>query len=508
MSALRKAGIMCAFGAGGALVSMDSVIVSVALPFISKDLSTTTSQYSWVASSYLLAAASLMPLWGPMSDAVGRKPVLTAGLLVFLVGSLISALARDSNTLIGGRAVQGMGEGAFTVMTNICMADLFRLHERSLYIAIYAGASCVGAALAPILGGVLTQYAGWRWCFWINLPVTAACIALIVGLLPFPMLKLSALTELKRVDWLGMLLVSCGTVLLLFGLQFGGIVFAWRSAVVIGLVTAGAGTLILFVFQQTKSLYPIAPLRLFRHRSGSACLLVCFSHGFVYIACLYYLPIYFQLVLQAGAVDAGLWLLITAIPTTVFTIAAALVIQSTGRYRDTIRAATAFLTLGTALSITFPAYRSWVRIVISQLLLAVGIGPLFQAPLIGLQAAVRPSEVSSAYATFIFLRTISSAISIVIGQVALQNELQKQTTALLDAGVSPDIVASLPHTLDVFWASVGLPNSNRDALRGALTFALSRVWILYTIFAVFGFLGSYFIVDHKLKDGLPHQEDG
>lgn len=170
---LRIPMVMTSIYLGGALVSMDSVIMSVALPSISSDLAMTSTEYSWAGSSYLLAGAISMPVWEPTSDAFGRKLVLTFGLMLFFLGSSLAATARSSAMLIIGRAVQGVGEGAFTVMANVCMADMFPLRERGLYIAQYAGASCIGAALAPLVGGALTQYVGWQWIFWINLPIVS-----------------------------------------------------------------------------------------------------------------------------------------------------------------------------------------------------------------------------------------------------------------------------------------------------------------------------------------------
>lgn len=190
--------------------------------------------------------------------------------------------------------------------------------------------------------------------FWINLPITAvAIVPLVAFLLPSAGKGLPGKSSLRRVDWIGIVLVSAGTVLTLLGLQFGGVDFPWKSGTVISLIAVGSVTLLLFIAQQTMSANAFVPVRLVRDASGCGSLVVCVSHGFTYIGVLYYLPVYLQLVLEVDALDSGLWLLITAIATTVITIAAALIIQCTGNHRDIIRIAAACLTLGIGLFISF-----------------------------------------------------------------------------------------------------------------------------------------------------------
>lgn len=334
---------------------------------------------------------------------------------------------------------------------------------------------------------------------------TALTVALVLLFLPFPLLKLSDWRELKRIDAMGIALVTSGTTILLLGLQFGGVFHPWNSAIVISLLAVGSVTLVLFVVQQKhrpmKITRSVMPVRIFSNRTAAACLSVSALHGFAYIVALYYIPIYFELVLDIGIFEVGLWLLLTAVPTTVVTVAAALLIRRTGRYANTTRASAAFLALGLGLCITFPSYKSLPRIVAFQLILAVGIGPLFQAPLIGLQAAVTKEDVSSAYATAIFLRTISSAIGLVIGQVILSNELRAQTDILLAADVSLELIEAMQRDL------AAIPRLNgpgqvqqRHAVDGAVSFALSRVWVACTVVAGAGFVASCLIKDLPLAE--------
>ncbi|GIZ38599.1 hypothetical protein CKM354_000201100 [Cercospora kikuchii] len=496
--------IMLAICAGGALVSMDSVIIGVALPFVSDSFAITATEYAWVGSSYLLGCACLMPVWEPVSEVLGRKSVILAGLGLFLAGSLISACARNSMTLIMGRAIQGIGEGAFTVVTNVSMADLFNIRERGLYIAMYSGASCMGAAFGPLLGGVLTQYANWRWCFWINLPVCAvALVLLMVGYQGAG--NGSDWSKLRTVDWLGMLLITGGTLLLLLGLQSGGST-TWQSAKTLTLLLGGIAALAMFAVEQTRVRHSIVPLALFRARSSAACLGVCASHGITYIGCIFYLPVYLSLVLGLDAFAVGCWTLVIAVPTTVAGVCAALVIRRTQRVRTVIIVAAAALTLGTGLFIGLPVKIVVWRLVVSQLGVAVGISPLFQAPLMGLQTSISRADIPRAYGFYVFLRTLSSAISLAFGQVVLQSALEARTRALVAQGVPAETAHSLSHDVTTILSFSGSAEQ-AHALRTSMARSLDRVWMMYTAFAILGVVGSVCISNDPLVEDEDPQCD-
>lgn len=501
---------MSSFCLGGALVSMDSVIVSVALPTIANALKMNSAEYSWIGSAYLLAGAATMPIWEPVSDSIGRKVVLAAGLTLFLLGSILAAIADGPSLLIAGRTVQGLGEGAFTVMTNVCFADLFPLRQRGLYIAMYAGASCLGASVAPLIGGALTKGPGWQWCFWIALPFTALALLLALVFLPFPLFKSLKPQELRKIDVWGILLVTSCTLLLLLGLQFGGVFQPWDSATVVTLLSVGGVILLVFISQLfwRHPARPLMPTHLFQNRTAVACLLISFFHGFTYLTVVYYVPLYMQLVLEIGTLRIGGILLTSAVPTTIFTIVAALLIQKTGRYARVIQTANVFMALALGLSITLPAYTSWSRLICFQLILAVGIGPLFQAPLIGLQAAVSKDNAASAYAVAIFLRTIASAIGVVIGQVVISNELKRKSGSLLAAGISEDVIRGLQRDVSalVQFGELGT-ETQRLALKAAVTFSLSRVWIVCTAVAGAGVVASLLVKDLLLSDEDTHIAD-
>jgi MFS family permease len=489
--------VMAVICAGGLVTALDAVIVGTALPSIASDLSATTTELAWVGASYLLSSAVLQPVWPTLSELTSRKLALTFGFILFAAGSLIAALAHDAAVLIAGRTVQGLGAGNIILICNIIISDLFPLRERGLYIGIYAAASCLGAALGPVVGGLLTSYTGWRWIFFMNLPFAGVALAAIAILLDLPRLSHNTtLANLSEIDWLGSALILTATTLFLVGIQLGGVALSWDSPTVIGLIVCGSTAAILFVAQQRFHPQPIIPPRIFATRSSAACLAVGFLHGFTYIACLFYLPLYFQLVLGASPVQSGLWLLIAAVPMSVITVAAALVIVRTGWYRPVTWISASSLTLGIGLAIAFPSHRNWPLIVFVLLLVAAGIGPLFQAPLLALQAQVLPEDTSRANGAFAFTRTMSSGIGLVIGQVVLQNELRIRLASPDTVGIPAELLGRVAKQVTVLSDLDTLPLEMQEVLRTILTGSLSRVWTVFTATAGLCLLVS-FLIRHK-----------
>jgi hypothetical protein len=306
-------------------------------------------------------------------------------------------------------------------------------------------------------------------------------LVLITVLLELPPLQfLASVRDLKHIDWAVSALIAIATTLFLVGLQLGGVALPWASATVIGLLVGGIVAALLFLAQEHTHQQPIVPPRIFSTRSPAACLAVAFLHGMTYIACLYYLPLYFQLVLRASPVQSGVWLLITAVPMSFIIVAAALTIRKTGHYRPVIWFSAGALTLGLGLSIAFPSHRDWALIACVELLLALGIGPLFQAPLLALQSSSAPEDVSRANGAFAFMRTMSPGVGLVVGQVVLQNQLRTHLKGAAAAGVPQALLNRVLKEVTALADISFLPVGQQEVLREALRDSLSRVWIMFT----------------------------
>jgi EmrB/QacA subfamily drug resistance transporter len=384
--------IMLSLGISVLLVALDITIVTTALPTIAERFHS-ASGYTWVGSAYLIANAAATPIWGKVSDIFGRKPILLVTNAIFFVGSLLAAVSVNMNMLIASRVIQGIGGGGLIVLVNITISDLFAMRERGAYFGIIGGVWALASSLGPVVGGAFTQNVSWRWCFYINLPMDGIAFLIVLFVLDVHTPKTPLRQGLKAVDWLGALTIVGGTIMLLLGLEFGGVTFPWKSATVICLIVFGVVTIgLFFLIEYRLAPNPIMPLDVFSKRSNLAALGVCFFHAFVFISGSYFLPLYFQAVLGATPILSGVYLLPTALSLSFLSAFTGGFIRKTGQYLPPIYFGYIFMTAGFGTFIDLGPHSSWAKIIIYQIIAGMGVGPNFQSPLIALQSLVPVSR--------------------------------------------------------------------------------------------------------------------
>jgi len=332
-------------------------------------------------------------------------------------------------------------------------------------------------------------------------PITGTVTALLFFFLHLDNPRTPVWDGLKAVDWAGSLLIVGGTLMLLLGLEFGGVTYPWGSATVICLILFGIVVACLFVHNERKfARYPIMPTRLFNNISSIACFGVCFCHGFAFMAGTYYLPLYFQAVLGATPLLSGVYLIPFALSLSLVSGVTGVYIKKTGKYLPPIWFGMTVLTLGMGLFIDLGSNHNWAKIIIIQIVAGIGVGPNFQSPLIALQSKIAPQDIATATATFGFIRNLSTSISVVIGSVVFQNEMNKKSARLI-AGLGPELAGRLSGgsagaNVDIVR---GLPPAQRTIARQAFYESLQVMWILYVCFSAFGLVISLFIGNHVLK---------
>ncbi|KAF2681833.1 multidrug resistance protein fnx1 [Lentithecium fluviatile CBS 122367] len=514
-SKLKIALIMLSLGIAVLLVAIDITIVTTALPTIAEHFNSAAG-YTWVGSAYLIANSAATPIWGKVSDIWGRKPILLVTNAIFFVGSLLAAVSVNMDMLIAARVIQGIGGGGLIVLVNITISDLFAMRDRGAYFGIIGGVWALASSLGPVVGGALTQKVSWRWCFYINLPFDGLAFLIILFVLDVHTPKTPLRQGLKAVDWLGAFTMVGGTIMLLLGLEFGGVTYPWNSATVICLIVFGAITIgLFFVVEQRFAPYPLMPLDIFFKRSNMAALGVCFFHAFVFISGSYFLPLYFQAVLGATPILSGVYLLPTALSLSFLSAFTGIFIKKTGQYLPCIWFGFFMMTLGFGLFIDLGPNSSWAKIIIYQIIAGIGVGPNFQSPLIALQSLVPKRDIATATATFGFVRNLGSAISVVVGSVVFNNELIAKQP-MLQASLGPQTAAAFGG--GSAGANVGLiqslPDNEKAIARLAFSESLSTMWIVYVAFSATGLVVSLLITKNVLtkhheetKTGLHVEEE-
>ncbi|KAI0881473.1 MFS general substrate transporter [Annulohypoxylon maeteangense] len=487
------------------LAALDVTIITTAIPTIVEQFNSPAG-YTWIGAAYLLANSATVPSWGKISDIWGRKPVLLAAVGIFWIGSLICALSVNIGMLIAARAIQGIGGGGIVVLTNICVGDLFSMRKRGMYYAFFGMVWAIASAIGPILGGVFTSKVTWRWCFYVNLPISGVGFFILLFVLKLHNPRTPVRQGLTAIDWLGSLLIIGGTIMFLFGLEFGGVTYPWNSAPTICLIVFGIVTIGIFVaVEKWYAKYPVIPLRLFKFGKNISTFAICMAHGCVFISGSYYLPLYFQAVLGASSLLSGVYLLPYVLALSFMSIGSGLFMRKTGKYLPAIIFGMFFMTLGFGLFIDLGPKANWAKIIIYQIIAGIGVGPNFQSPLIALQTSVEPRDIAAVTSTFGFVRQLSTSISVVIGGVVFQNGMQRQYPTLL-AQLGPELAAQLSG------GSAGgnvalvasLPGEQGEIARGAYWNSLRDMYIMYTAISAVGLLVSPFISQRTLS--REHQE--
>jgi EmrB/QacA subfamily drug resistance transporter len=501
----KVAVIMAALCMAVFLAALDVTIVTTALPTITEHFGS-ASGYTWIGSAFLLANAASIPSWGKVSDIFGRKPMLLVANVIFMIGSLVAALSNSIGMLITARAVQGLGGGGLVILVNITIGDLFSLRTRGAFYGVIGGVWAIASSIGPIIGGAFTQSVSWRWCFWINLPLDGLAFFILLFFLDIETPKTPFIEGLKAIDWVGSLLIVGATLMFLFGLQYGGETYPWDSATVICLILFGALTFALFILYEWKiPKYPVMPLSLFKSRTNIATLSVVFIHGVVFISGSYYLPLYFQAVRGATPILSGVYLLPTALALSFGSIGTGIFVKKTGAYLPPIYFGLFMMTLGYGLFVNFSANSNWGKLAMYQIIAGVGIGPLFQAPIIALQAHIHPRDIGTATATLGFIRQLATSTSVVIGQVVFQNAMSAKTPQL-SASLGPALASRLSGSSAGANTQVinSLPQPQRDVVRVAFADSLQPMWIMYVVFSSLGLLAGFLIKKKTLSS--QHEE--
>ncbi|KAJ6570110.1 major facilitator superfamily domain-containing protein [Mycena vulgaris] len=426
-------------------------ILATAIPKIT-DQFKSLDDVGWYGSSYLLATAATQLLFGKFYAFFPIKWVYITAIVIFEAGSLLCGAAPNSNALIIGRTIAGLGSAGIFTGALIIIAHSVPLTKRPMYTGLMAGMYGISSVAGPLMGGAFTDKVTWRWCFYINLPIGG--VALLVMIFLFKMPK-SAHHERKTGSWLelinqfdpwGTLVFIPAIISLLLALQWGGSKYEWKNGRIIGLFVVFGVLIIAFLaIQSWKQEAATVPPRIFKTRSiwSGAWFSLCLGSGFFILV--FYMPIWFQAVKGVSAVKSGIDNLPMILSLVIGSLFSGGLITAFGYYTPFLIVSTVFMTVGAGLLSTLTPNAPSAHWIGYQIIFGLGVGFGMQTPIIAAQAVLELADVPIGTSIIMFVQTLGGALFVSIGNNVFANKLQSGLIAQVP-GVSPALVLSVGAT--------------------------------------------------------------
>jgi len=434
-------------------------VVSTSLPVIISDLDGGQSSYTWVITATLLATTVSTPIWGKFADLFNRKLLIQLSLVIFVLGSALAGFSQDTGTLIGFRVLQGLGAGGLAALSQIIMADIISPRDRGKYAGLFGAVMAVGTVGGPLIGGVITDAFGWRWNFFIALPVAIVAIVLLQRTLRLP----ERAKRVVKIDYLGAVLIAGGVSLLMIWVTLAGNDFEWAS--VPSLVMVGGAVLLLVaaVVVEATVKEPIIPLTMFKNRTFSIATVASVSVGVSLFGTSLFLSQYMQLARGATPTQSGLLTIPMMGGFLVSSTAFGMLITRTGKWKAIMITGATLVVAGQLLLGTLTSTTNLVLVGVYMFVLGAGLGSLMQNLVLVVQNAIDVKNLGVATSGITFFRSLGGTVGVsVLGSVlgtVVADGIRRGITGLdpagqitaneaLGSGTIPNI-SELPVTLQV-----------------------------------------------------------
>ncbi|RSD28191.1 MDR family MFS transporter [Mesobacillus subterraneus] len=464
--------------------AVEGTIISTAMPAIVGDLGG-FALYSWVFSAYLLMNAVTVLIYGKLSDLFGRKPILTFGIIVFLIGSILCGTAETMEMLILYRFIQGFGAGAVMPIATTIVGDIYTREERAKIQGYLSSVWGISAVSGPALGGLIVEYASWRYVFWINVPLGILAIA---GLWLY--LHENIEKKKQQIDYPGAILLTAAISSLMIVLVEAGTNWAWTSPKTIGLIALSVLAFIFFIFQERRAAEPMMPFNIWRERSIFIANMTSLTTGVMLIGISSFLPAFVQGVMERSPIVAGFTLTAMSIGWPIAAAVAGRLLLRIG-YRTTSLFGGASLIFGSILFVTLTPEAGPLWAAAGSFFVGVGMGLTSTAFIVSIQSTVAWQQRGIATAANMFMRNLGNTVGAALLGGVLNSSIisYMKRNGASDQDFSIDTANVLLNEAD----RMKLPIELKTVLQDALTNALHSVYIVVLVFAVISMLFILFM---------------
>ena len=411
------------------LAALDSTIVSTALPTIVGELGG-LEHLAWVVTAYLLAQTVVTPVYGKLGDLYGRKVVLQSAIGLFLAGSALCGLSQNMTQLIVFRAIQGLGGGGLNVTTQAIVGDIVPPRERGKYQGFFGAVFGLASIAGPLLGGFFTTHLGWRWIFYVNLPLGIVALVVLAATLPAQSLRRS-----HAIDYAGAALLAVVLSALTLVADLGGTTYGWSTPTMLGLIASAVVALVLFVAIERRAAEPVLPPRLFGQRTFVVGTVVGLVVGFALFGSVTYMPVFLQVVKGASPTSSGLQMVPMMLGMLVTSVISGQVISRTGRYKIFPIAGTAVMTVGLFLLSRLSAESTALQASGIMALLGLGMGMVMQVLVIAVQNAADYRDLGVATSGATLFRLIGGSLGTAILGAIFANRLASNLSRIMPGGM-------------------------------------------------------------------------
>src|ERR687886_1060340 len=484
---------------GMLVAAVSQTIVSPAMPVIVSELGG-IEHYSWIATSALLVSATTVPVIGKLSDIYGRRGFYIAGVLVFMLGSVLAGAAQGFWWLVAARAVQGFGMGTIMPLSQTIIGDIISARERGRYMGYIGAVFGVASIAGPLVGGWITDNFSWRWLFYVNLPFGVAALAFIVAYLHVPHVP-----RRHKLDYVGFVALPIALVAVLLATTWGGTTYPWDSWQVVSLYAVGALVLIGFLVNEYHAAEPVLPLRLWKNSVFTLSNVSNMAIAMTMFGAIFFIPVYAQGVIGANVTNSGVVLIPLTASMIVVSIVVGRLITRTGHYKGFMLAGVLVMMSGYFLLTRLKYGSTQTDLTLDMIVVGLGLGAVLQNYTLVVQNASRREDLGVTTSTTQLSRSMGATLGTAVFGTIMTNgmstEIPKHLPPQALEGPQAQKLAGGggvgavldPHTIG------RLPDAIVTGIREGLAAAMHPVFVVGLPIIPVAFVATLFIKELPLR---------